>query len=66
MLWALTGRLSPLSLAMTAPTGREAVRAPGPAPGLVPSLSEPRRALRMLPDSGRFLILRVRFDINSV
>lgn len=58
MLWALTGLLSPASFTRALPTGREAVRTPPLAPGLVLSLSEPRNVLRRPPEeSGRFLIL---------
>lgn len=64
MLWALTGRLSPASFTRALPTGREAVLTPPLAPGLLPSLSDPRKVLRMPPEeSGRFLILR---ETNSL
>lgn len=61
-LWALTGRLSPHSFTRAPPTGRLAVLTPPPvapdrdtSPPWTPS--DPQKVLRILPNSGLFLIL---------
>lgn len=66
MLWALTGRLSPVSFTRAVPTGSEAVLTPAPplAPGLLLSLSELLNVLLMLVDSGRFLSLNETVSVK--